>query len=258
LAVVTVGCGGMVDDQEPWAESTATESGAITYAGGAHWQQGESPKAIGNVNDSVCFLRNIHGRFAGDGEEVGIYGVSPGGWHLGGKSQQTNVGASALCIGGITKDDYTNTQYWYQGNPSVPLGRYVNGSFVQVDGNWSCFLTSMRGRFDGYGEEIRTTFFEGKWWLGGKSQQQGVKAGAQCVRKPRGGTYTAAGSNNFTQIHVRPDQYACFLRQVSGLFDANTEVNLFPYDEYSWILESIRYRNPSGNEELRVYASCVF
>jgi hypothetical protein len=258
FAASTSACGGAFEEEGTDPESVSTATAGLTYTEPVYWTQGTPSKGIGNVNNSVCFLTFVQGRFAGDGEEVGIFGVSPGAWHLGGTSQQTNVKAAARCITGITTSDYTQAQYWYQGDARVPLGRFVNGSFVQVDNSWSCFLVSMRGRFDGFGEEIRTTFDDGGWYLTGKSQQAGVKAGAQCVRRAKQTTYTHTWPDPGVVLHPElPDatRFACFLRRVSGYFDPNTiaSVELGPTGPY-WRLVAKR----QGSGEVRASASCVF
>lgn len=259
LSIAAVGCGGTFDGEELEAEDTSTTVDAISYTDVVSWSQGQVSQGLGHVSNSVCFLTEVRGRFAGDGEEVGIFGVSPGAWHLGGKSQQTGVGGSARCLTGRPPSSYTPTQYWYQGDPDLPLGKTVNGTFVQANGSWSCFLTSMRGRFQGFGEEIRTTFVDGKWWLTGKSQQGGVRAGAQCVQLPRRSTYTWQHPGSF--VTLQPDvglplQMGCFLRRVSGYFDASTYVGTGTTEINGprWILYG--GRNSAG--ELKGSAACVF
>lgn len=259
FATAATACGGTFDEEGMDGETTATATEAISYTNSVSWRQGQVSQALGNVSNSVCFLTEVQGRFAGDGEEVGIFGVSPGAWHLGGKSQQSGIGASARCLTGRPPSSYTQPQYWHQGEPRLALGRTVNGNFVQADGAYSCFLTAMRGRFDGFGEEIRTTFEDGKWWLTGKSQQGGVRAGAQCVQLPRRSTYTWTHPNGAVTLQPEvglPLQMACFLRRASGYFDASTWLGagITEVNGPRWILHGGRDR--SG--ELRGSAACVF
>lgn len=258
LSCAAVACGGPFENDDMEGEPVATESSAITYTAPVQWQQGQLSKGLGNVNNSVCFLTYVQGRFAGDGEEVGIFGVSPGAWHLGGTSQQTGVAAGARCITGISTSDYTQSQYWNQGEAPVALGRMVNGNLVQADSSWSCFLTSMRGRFDGFGEEIRTNFSNGKWWLTGGSQQVGVRAGAQCVRSPKRTTYTVTYPEAYPLMHLEiadTSRVACFLRGVTGHFDASTfaATDLAPPGPI-WRLHA----NRASNGALRAWGACVF
>jgi len=251
-------CGGTFDGEEFEGENTSTATERISYTQEVSWSQGQLSQGLGHMSNSVCFLTEVRGRFAGDGEEVGIFGVSPGAWHLGGKSMQTGVGGSARCLTGRPPSSYTQPQYWYQGDPALPLGRTVNGNFVQADGSWSCFLTAMRGRFQGFGEEIRTTFSDGVWWLTGKSQQGGVRAGAQCVQLPRRTTYTWTHPDAYVILQPEvglPLQMACFLRRVTGYFDASTVLGTgIAVGDPQWMHWGAR--NTAG--ELRGSAACVF
>jgi hypothetical protein len=257
LAASVAACGVAFDEEAMEAEPTSSTAEAIGYTAPFSWNQGQPAVGLGSVSNSVCFLTEVKGRFAGEGEEVGIFGVSPGVWHLGGTSLQTGVGATARCLTGRPPSTYTQPQYWDQGTPSVALGRIVNGNFVQADGSDSCFLVSMRGRFDGFGEEIKTTFVDGKWWLTGKSQQGGVRAGAQCVHLPRRTTYswTHPSPQQILQPDVTtPLQMACFLSRVTGYFDASTWVGANITVQDLWSLRGDR--NTGG--ELKGSAACVF
>jgi hypothetical protein len=156
--------------------STA-EPYAITLA---TWHQGESGKSLGEATSSYfCALTSIHGRFRGDGEEVRVSRApmrnAPGRytWFLGGTSQQSGVGAKAACAQGV--DGYSGETLWSQGEPSKDLG---------PSDDRACFLTRIRGHFEGVGEYVRVRAFDGRWWLGGGSQQAGVLAGARCVYAP--------------------------------------------------------------------------
>ena len=67
-------------------------------------------------------------------------------------------------------------RWWYQGQPAVPLA-----SALEYD----CFLGAVGGRFEGGGELVRiylsTQNGEPYWFIGGLSQQAGVKGYAICV-----------------------------------------------------------------------------
>lgn len=101
---------------------------------------------------------------------------------------------------------------WYQGNPSTPMG--------PVDKR-VCFLTFVRGKFEGGGEMVRVYSSNGSWYLGGTSQQSGVAAKARCVSVSTNADYTTEYSWGQGQLPVKMADaytYSCFLTRMKGKF----------------------------------------
>jgi hypothetical protein len=62
------------------------------------WNKGQPAKQMTKSDHSVCFLTLVSGYFYGGGEVVQIYDTG-GYWYLGGKAEQRDVRAQAICIG---------------------------------------------------------------------------------------------------------------------------------------------------------------
>jgi hypothetical protein len=164
------------------AQARCTATSAIISTG--TWTQGDPPLRLGPTTArQACFLTRIAGHFEGGGETVGIsegidIGVGTGNQTLSGQSLQAGVSATATCI---ATRSVSFPHGWGQGNPTTPL-HLVSGP----TGFSSCFLIQAGGDFEGGGESVQigaTTTAAGAliWTLGGLSQQQEVKAGAQCM-----------------------------------------------------------------------------
>ena len=112
---------------------------------------------------------------------------------------------------GVFPDEF----YWVQGNSSVGLGP-ASDRF--------CFLTQVRGQFEGSAERVRVYISGGSWWLGGTSNQHDVSATARCVPLNflnRTSTYTvekvwSSDSVHPTLLAADNGQTACFLTRVNG------------------------------------------
>ncbi|BAY25173.1 hypothetical protein NIES2100_49790 [Calothrix sp. NIES-2100] len=73
------------------------------------------------------------------------------------------------------KIKYSQEFSWTQGQ--VPVKMYHSNECF-------CFITSVRGKFEGAGEVVHTYIGnDGFWYLGGSSAQSGVSACARCVGK---------------------------------------------------------------------------
>lgn len=123
-----------------------------------------------------------------------------------------------------------------------------------------CFLTRMRGLFEGKGEMIRTFISGSSWYLGGQSQQVDVAAASYCALTPTGsytGEYSWHHTNSYPTI-MRPmlntdgTRNACFLTRVTGRF--------MGWGEWVHIYESGGYWYLSGGSQqpdVAASARCV-
>lgn len=144
------------------------------------WTQGDAPVQIG-VQEDACFITGVGGHFEGAGERVTISETfnqgngASGATVLGGFSQQEGVNVSGRCTRNARQFS-PGRSVWNQGDASVPMA-FISQFPV-------CSLFSISGRFEGGGESIQIdpTTFQGAlaWQLGGMSQQQGLRAEAQC------------------------------------------------------------------------------
>ena len=130
-----------------------------------------------NESDSICFLGSVSGKFRGGGENVEVTtNPSTREWKLNVDSQQFGVAASAYCIpSDLNFTKLTNRFDWAQDILPVPLGSSVT--------NAVCFLTRMTGKFQGDAEKVRAYTNSGDWYLGGSSNQSGVRASARCFKR---------------------------------------------------------------------------
>lgn len=61
------------------------------------WEQGNSQKQLIRVDEGICFLTMVTGKFEGGGERVRVY-RSKDHWYLDGSSKQSGVAAEAQCL----------------------------------------------------------------------------------------------------------------------------------------------------------------
>jgi hypothetical protein len=180
------------------------------------WQQ-ETPAAVdmGPADDRACFLVRTRGHFEGGGESVHAQVVS-GRWQLTGNSRQEGIAATAECVG---VESMTDEKSWdqAQGAETVDL--------APAEG-YACFLTRMRGHFEGGGEVIHTRIENGRWVLGGNSAQDGgaVSASARCILvRSMGPERTWYEDGPEEELSRSPEDF-CFLTRVEGKFKGGGEV----------------------------------
>jgi hypothetical protein len=107
LALLCNGCSDRIvplapQDQEPPPDVARNQLGASAVAGTEYfWNPGDPPNNMGPTNvlgtDRVCFLTQVHGVFAGAGDEVRIYNRRNV-WYLDGTSFTGNGGGHARCM----------------------------------------------------------------------------------------------------------------------------------------------------------------
>jgi hypothetical protein len=161
----------------------------------------------------------VTGKFEGAGEfahvtkRVDTAGAEQ--WVLNLASRQTGLRANAGCFNvSAVSDEFA----WSQGQATV------HPPFVL---DHACFLTRMRGDFDGGGEQIFIRWSGGQWNLGGKSQQEGVAASARCVPAFALRPNLKNGELPFSWAQGRPptamgslgNDEVCFLTMITGHFE---------------------------------------
>jgi hypothetical protein len=168
--------GGQSQQKDVAASSYCALTTAGSYTGEYSWHQNNSyptimrPTINTDGTKNVCFLTRITGRFMGWGEWLRIY-ESGGYWYLHGGSQQKDVAASARCVKLPTGASYSGEYTWHQGQIPTYMGSTTNRA---------CALTSVAGKFRGWGEMVEIIPSGGSWYLQGTSQQQDVQAQSRC------------------------------------------------------------------------------
>lgn len=82
------------NDSTPAADKSA-RFGDVEFR---QWHRGEPPVKLIPKDDGFCALTSVAGRFAGSGEQVGVYIGADDYWYLGGKSDQEGVSASCMIV----------------------------------------------------------------------------------------------------------------------------------------------------------------
>ncbi|NNB84031.1 hypothetical protein HI113_00440 [Corallococcus exiguus] len=137
----------------------------------------------------------------------------------------------------------TGEYTWAQGEALTPLG---------ASAGRACFLTRVGGDFEGSGERIDITESGGSWYLGGASNQSGIRGAARCVDA------TASQQYEWTQSMAYPVSMGtaagrvCFLTGVAGKFHGSGEwVRAYVENGY-WYLNG-----NSSQSGVRARARCV-
>lgn len=117
-----------------------------------------------------------------------------------------------------TQDVVSTEEFsWYQGGYATAMGS---------ESDRVCYLTRMRGRFEGAGESVHAFTSGGSWYLGGSSNQNGVAASSRCA-------YVSSSSYTgeyFWDQYQRYPTYmgtsngrVCFLTKIAGKFKGGGE-----------------------------------
>jgi hypothetical protein len=139
---------------------------------------------------------------------------------------------------------FSDEYWWEQGEPPVSMGS-VHGRV--------CFLTRLRGDFEGGGEYVRAFASGGSWYLGGGSQQSGVEAAARCLS-----VHWYSSEYFWTQGQApvplySAGYYSCFLTGLSGDFEGGGEVVRTFVDDKGWFFLG----GSSGQSGVWATARCV-
>jgi len=137
--------------------------------------------------------------------------------------------------------------YWDQYRAATPMGPV---------GDRVCFLTGVKGKFEGPGESVHAYTNNGSWYLGGGSYQADVGGWARCV--------AVGDSSWFTQEYTWQQGQAsvdlgsttgrtCFLTRVSGKFLGIGETVRIFMDNNHWYLGG-----NSGQYGVTASARCVY
>ncbi len=221
------------------SEAVGESADALGASGPEYtWEQGQPsvPKAsvpMGSASGRVCFLTRVAGHFQGGGEGVRAY-VSGGSWYLGGNSQQSGVSARARCVSVPSySDEYSWSQYTYV-------------AYMGSASNRSCFLTGVKGHFEGGGEFVQAYISGDSWYLGGQSQQQSVGASARCVDIAPSPEYSWGQGQDPTYMGLAADR-SCFLTYMRGKFEGSVEaVQTYEVSGWWYLGGSSEQRNVSA------------
>lgn len=177
------------------------------------------PLKLIHQEDGFCFLSYIGGAFRGDGEEVGVRVGKDGHWNIVGRSRQPNLNAKAITVQALEPDLFRSDVKEFSWKRSENPVKMIH----QTDG--FCFLSSVTGKLQGFGEEVRVHLGEdGYWYLRGRSMQFALGAKAICVRVREPGSLEAeivtykwqAGDEAVKMLNSR--EGFCFLSAISGTF----------------------------------------
>jgi hypothetical protein len=135
---------------------------------------------------------------------------------VGETAEEENFGKARQAVG-VHLSEYS----WAQGAAAVPMG----SAFDRF-----CFLTEVRGHFQGGAESVKVFQSSGSWFLGGSSRQSGVGARARCIPLDflgRRSTYSTEFSwrQNSSATPMVPDDglKTCLLTRVQGHFEGGAE-----------------------------------
>lgn len=141
-----------------------------------------------------------------------------------------------------------------------PKFNWAQGNIAEFMGNsnqWSCFLTRMKGNFQGWGEmifaEVSGSPGGGHWYLGGNSFQQGVEASGRCWAHNSDqdiAYFNWAQDNDRTDMGTGWDM--CALITISGKFQSTSEfVRIVKESGNHWYLDG-----SSTTQDVNAWAAC--
>lgn len=117
---------------------------------------------------------------------------------------------------------------WSQGSAFQDLGSSVDRA---------CFLTGVKGAFEGGGEAVFVRVSGGRWQLGGQSGQVSIGGRANCVLNPN---YTAEVTWSQGQAAKNlgsASDRVCFLTRVAGKLEGGGELVRTRISGASWVLD---------------------
>jgi len=116
------------------------------------------------------------------------------------------------------------TYVWTAGEAAKPMGS---------SSNRVCFLTRIRGRFNGSGDAVHAYISNGSWYLGGSGDTQAI---ARCVAGTPSREYGWVAGQSLPTYLGSNSGRVCFLTGVAGSFDGSGDWTR-SYDEGgSWFL----------------------
>lgn len=136
--------------------------------------------------------------------------------------------------------------------------------FADVD-HYACFLSGMRGDFNGAGEGIRIVNDGGYWAIRAESGSgAGVEGAGSCIRVPDKSFYTSERTwtwyqSNPAPLLITPDEplksgygWECFLTRIAGEFQGSGEDVKVYQSGRNWYVAG-----SSGKSGVRAEARCV-
>jgi hypothetical protein len=171
------------------------------------WCHGQPPTPLGPDTGRVCFLTGMAGKFEGTDDCVRTY-RDGGSWFLGGGAGDGKGCAWARCVG---TGDHSVEFSWAQGDEDRSIGAWG-----------SCFLTEVCGKFEGGGERAQVYDDGGRWYVGGASQQQGVRVSARCLANSHDSHHDWKQGGSPRLMEPVDGQF-CALTSVAGKFEGGGE-----------------------------------
>lgn len=246
LALAALACGGRAErngterSSDCAGETCEPVEPALLTPEWFQWTSGEPSVVMGSVDERVCLLTRVGGRFDAADDGVQIM-TDDGQWLLGGSAASGFVEAGAACVAasGVTEE-----VSWVQGEQ--PLELYAADTHA-------CFLTGVSGRFEG-GAEVLSLTRSGSWYLSGASLQPDLAGSARCV--PMASTSDVFGMEFDTPSPLpAPAEAAgvCYLTALCGHLDARGDTVETAWNGASWELR----RQAGPGRSLRASAACL-
>jgi hypothetical protein len=194
---------------------------ALTAGDAYHWSRGKPAVDMIAINQGVCVLLGIGGRFDGMNDGVGI-GVGEGGvWQLNGRAAFDPVAtAGALLTPGPGVFKAPVEYEWKSGAAPVRMIRTDEGV---------CVLAGVVGGLRGGGEDVRVyPGDDGYWYLAGRALVP-LTARAIALRAAKAGSYRAIYVERQWSVKTGPvtvmskDDGFCFISGVSGKLEGTGE-----------------------------------
>jgi len=139
---------------------------------------------------------------------LSVIGCGPGNEDIDSGHSERDTSSVALAQSLSSTEEFS----WYQGNYATAMGSASDRV---------CYLTRMRGHFEGDGEFVYTFTKGGSWYLSGSSMQLGVAASSRCAYVP-GNEYASEYSWHQSQSYPTymgtANGRVCFLTMVAGQF----------------------------------------
>ncbi|HEY3497250.1 MAG TPA: hypothetical protein VGK73_21280 [Polyangiaceae bacterium] len=196
---------------------------------------GDPNLVLAPYSSSLCVLTAIGGGLVNSGGwqstvDIWFSGGAFTNWLLssfGPASDPANpLWARARCVTGLASNQKAGPYIWAQGDAAVDMG---------ASSARACFLTSVYGKYNGNGEQVRTRVSNGRWILdgtAGTAENYRVGGRAYCLSGfTRTGELSVSPPANDTAVTGAPlswyfgneDSDICGLTRVRGKFNAQSD-----------------------------------
>ncbi|EKQ69924.1 hypothetical protein OsccyDRAFT_1523 [Leptolyngbyaceae cyanobacterium JSC-12] len=175
------------------------------------WGQGQRPQPMMSLDQGVCWLTAVQGKFMGGAEVVRV-SLRGNQWFLSGGSYQEGVVGQAKCATwselGASPRSLRGPYQWRNGNRAAVM----EGSL--------CFISAVSGNFRGGGESVAIRQSGSSYVLTGISQQDFVYGEAHCISPFDTVRQRLEWSPGSRPIQLRTQ---CFLQRIAGTFNGGGE-----------------------------------